>query len=182
MVFTSRWLKIGPRIGRSNFRTARRLNFLGCFRVNTYNHGKVLQYSYFSVILGSLIKQCGESFSKFSCSSHSLHPMQSWNSEKNSGCTRPTLFVGWGELLGRCEVENAPETQKCPKTSVHDCRYTNLSLDENSSTPVWKKALISNKVWHISLPSLHNNNVKFPYATFNGGSKHMENNFSFSFS
>ena len=50
----------------------------------------------------------------------SPHLIQSWNSEKNSGCTHPTLFVGWGEVLGRCELENAPETQKCPKTFVHD--------------------------------------------------------------
>ena len=40
---------------------------------------------------------------------------------KNSGYTRPTLFVGWGEGLDLCALENAPETQKCPKTSVHDC-------------------------------------------------------------
>ena len=145
MVFTSRWLKIGPRFGRSNFRTARRLNFRRVFPCEqlqswTVVPGTVLQYSYFSVILGSLIKQCGESFSKFSCSSPSLHPIRSWNSEKNSRYVRPTLFVGWGEVLGWCESENAPETQKCPKTFVHDCRYTNLSLDENLSIPVWKKA------------------------------------------
>ena len=40
---------------------------------------------------------------------------------KNSGYTRPTLFVGWGEGLDLCELENAPEMQKCPKTFVHDC-------------------------------------------------------------
>ena len=61
-------------------------------------------------------------FSKFSCSSPSPHPIQSWNSEKNSGYTRPTLFVGWGEGLYLCELENAPEMQKCPKTFVHDWR------------------------------------------------------------
>ena len=42
--------------------------------------------------------------------------------KKNSGYTRPTLFVGWGEGLDLCELENAPETQKCRKTFVHDCR------------------------------------------------------------
>ena len=41
---------------------------------------------------------------------------------KNSGYTRPTLFVGWGEGLDLCELENAPETQTCPKTFVYDCR------------------------------------------------------------
>ena len=34
---------------------------------------------------------------------------------------RPTLFVGWGEGQGMCELENAPEIQKYPKTFVHDC-------------------------------------------------------------
>ena len=37
---------------------------------------------------------------------------------------RPTLFVGWGEGLDLCELENAPERKKCPKTFVHDCRYS----------------------------------------------------------
>ena len=41
---------------------------------------------------------------------------------KNSGYTRPTLFVGWGEGLDLCELENAPEMQKSPKTFVHHCR------------------------------------------------------------
>ena len=41
---------------------------------------------------------------------------------KSSGYTRPTLFVGWEEGLDLCELENAPWTQKCPKTFVHDCR------------------------------------------------------------
>ena len=39
---------------------------------------------------------------------------------KTYGYTRPTLFVGWRE--GLCELENAPEMQKCPKTFVPDCR------------------------------------------------------------
>ena len=63
MVFTSRWLKIGPRFGRSNFWTPRRLNFrrvFPCEQLQSWTKvlGTVLQYSYFSVILGSLIKQC----------------------------------------------------------------------------------------------------------------------------
>ena len=37
-------------------------------------------------------------------------------------------FQQWGEgtaCLGSdlCELKNTPETQKCPKTFVHDCRY-----------------------------------------------------------
>ena len=72
----------------------------------------------FLSFLGSLLKQCilFEIFLQFSLP----NPIQSWNSEKNSGCTRPTWFVGWGEGLDLCELENAPETQKCPKTFVHD--------------------------------------------------------------
>ena len=34
---------------------------------------------------------------------------------------RPTLFVGWGEGQGMCELENAPEIQKYPKTFIYDC-------------------------------------------------------------
>ena len=33
----------------------------------------------------------------------------------------PTLFVGWGEGQGMCELENAPEIPKYFKTFVHDC-------------------------------------------------------------
>ena len=63
MVFTSRWLKLGPRFGRSNFGTARRLNFrrvFPCEHLQSWTNvlGTVLQCSYFSVILGSLMKQC----------------------------------------------------------------------------------------------------------------------------
>ena len=52
---------------------------------------------------------------------------------KNSGYTRPTLFVGGGEGLELYELENAPETRKCPKNFVHDFSY---------------------KVWHSKLVSL----------------------------
>ena len=31
------------------------------------------------------------------------------------GYWHPTLFVGWGKGLDLCELENAPETQKCPR-------------------------------------------------------------------
>ena len=44
-----------------------------------------------------------------------------------------------------------------------------------------RRLRLATSFWHISLPSLHDHNVKFPYATFNGGRKHTENNFSFSF-
>ena len=74
--------------------------------------GTVLQYSYFSVI---------SRFPLFLAvlASPNLYKVET---RKKSGYTRPTLFVGWGERLDLCELENAPETQKCPKTFVHDCR------------------------------------------------------------
>ena len=62
--------------------------------------GTILQYSYFSVI------------SWFPLKTVHLFELKLW---KNSGYTRPTLFVGWGEGLDLCELENAPETQKCPR-------------------------------------------------------------------
>ena len=54
--------------------------------------GTVMQYSYFSIILGSLIKQCivFETFLQFSLPP----PYTKLNLGKNSGYTRPTLFVG----------------------------------------------------------------------------------------
>ena len=60
----------------------------------TKDLGRVMQYTYFSVILGSLIKQSILFETKFCCSSPSHHPIQSWNLEKNSGYMHPTLFVG----------------------------------------------------------------------------------------
>ena len=80
-----------------------------------------MQYSDFSVILGSLIKQCIllENFLQFS-----PHLMQ------NSGYTRPTLFMGLGWGVGLCELENAPEMLKCPKTFVHDRRCQTFKSQE----------------------------------------------------
>jgi len=87
----------------------------------TQGLGTVMKYSYFSVI-SVFPHKTVHPFWNFFCSSPSaplLHPIQSWKPKKNSGYTRPTLFVGWGEGLGLCELE----MQKCPKTFVHDCRY-----------------------------------------------------------
>ena len=55
---------------------------------------------------------------------------------KNSGYTRQTLFVRRGEVLGLCELGNAPDMQKCPKTFVHDC---SLSTDARSPPPQKKQ-------------------------------------------
>ena len=72
--------------------------------------------------------------------------MQSWNSQKNSGYTRPALFVGWEEGLDLCELENAPKTQKCPKAFVHDCSLLinqTGSLSVNESFKHWAIQLIN---------------------------------------
>ena len=79
--------------------------------------GTVMQYSYYFCHSGSLVKQfiLFEIFLQFSLP----YPIQ----RKNSGYTRPTLFVGWGKgTLGLCEM------QKCPKTFVHDCSSFNFHL------------------------------------------------------
>ena len=55
---------------------------------------------------------------------HTLYKVET--RKKNSGYTLPTLFVGRGEGLGLCELENAPEMQKCPKTFAHDCSLVGL--------------------------------------------------------
>ena len=49
---------------------------------------------------------------------------------QNSGYTRPTLFMGLGGEVGLCELENAPEMQKCPKTFVHDRRCQTFKSQE----------------------------------------------------
>ena len=84
--------------------------------------GTVLQYSYFSVISQFPLKIV-HPLRNFLAVLPPPQPIQSWNAEKKSGYKRPTLFVGWGERLNLCEFENAPETQKCSKTFVHDCRF-----------------------------------------------------------
>ena len=92
--------------------------------VITYNPGKKSLGQYYNIhlflwFLVSLLNQCVifEIFFQFSLPP----PYTKLKLGKNSGYTSPTLFVGWGEGLDLCELENAPETQKCPKTFVHDC-------------------------------------------------------------
>ena len=68
----------------------------------------------FLSFLGSLLKQCilFEIFLQFSLPPG---PIQSWNSEKNSGYTRPTLFVGWGKGLDLCELETLQKCKSAPR-------------------------------------------------------------------
>ena len=90
----------------------------------TYNPGQKSLGQYCSIhiflsFLGSLLKQCifFEIFLQFSFAP----PYTKLKLGKNYGYMCPTLFVGWAEGLDLCELENATETQKCPKTFVHDC-------------------------------------------------------------
>ena len=62
--------------------------------------GTVLQFSYFSVISRFPLKTV-QRYQNF-LAVLSPHSIQSWNSEKNSGYPRPTLFVGWGKGLDLC--------------------------------------------------------------------------------
>ena len=60
----------------------------------------------------------------------SLHPPYTMLKLTNKfGNTCPVPFMGWGERLGICELEKAPEMQKCTKTFVHDCRFNVLKID-----------------------------------------------------
>ena len=43
------------------------------------------------------------------------------------------MFVGWGEGLDLCELQNTPEMQKCPKTFVHDCSSRNKKDDQQQT-------------------------------------------------
>ena len=45
------------------------------------------------------------------------------------GNTCPVPFMGWGERLGICELEKAPEMQKCTRSFVHDCRFNVPKID-----------------------------------------------------
>ena len=66
-------------------------------------------FIFFLSFLGPLLKQCilFEVFLQFS-----LPPVYTkLKLGNNSGYTRPTLIVGWGEGLDLRELENAPEMQ-----------------------------------------------------------------------
>ena len=61
---------------------------------------------------------------------------------KNSGYTHPTSFVGWGEGLDLCGLENDPKMRKCPKSFVHDCSlvcHRNWSIDECCKSSTWRE-------------------------------------------
>ena len=104
---------------------------------NSYNPGQKSLGQYFNIhiflsFLGSLLKQwiLFEILLQFSLPP----PYTKLKLGKNSGYTRPTLFVEWGEGLDLCELENAPETQKCPKTFVHNCSSKNSHFQNEAKS------------------------------------------------
>ena len=74
---------------------------------------------------------------------------------KHSGYTRPTLFLGGREGLDLCELENALEMQKCPKTFFRDCSFklsfwvffTSTSKAENNYSEYTNRICL----WHQEL-------------------------------
>ena len=97
--------------------------------------GQYCNIHIFLSFLRSILKQCiiFKIFLQFSLPL----PYTKLKLGKSSGYTRPTLFVGWGEELDLCELENAPETQKCPKTFVHDCRFTEFKTEPLKGYSHW---------------------------------------------
>ena len=100
----------------------------------------------FLSFLGSLLKQCILFAIFFQVSLPSSYPKLKL--VKNSGYTCPTLFVGWGEGLDLWELQNAPETQKCPKTFVHDCR--NMTVLTSGYFLLLQTELIKIKTWILN--------------------------------
>ena len=98
-------------------------------------NGTVMQYSYCSVISGFPHKTVHR-FRNFLAVLPP--PYTKLKLRQNCGCSRPTLFVGWGEGLDLCEVENAPEMQKCLKTFANDCSR-DCTLKVRTSTACWTK-------------------------------------------
>ena len=105
---------------------------------HNYNPGQKSLGQYYDIhiflsFVGSLLKQCilFEIFLQFSLPP----PYTKLKLGKNFGYTCPTLFVGWGEGLHLCELENAPGRQKCHKNF-------NLSMIVATFDQIWKKFAI----------------------------------------
>ena len=89
-------------------------NLSCCAKITSYNPGQKSLGQYCNIhiflsFLDSLLKQCilFKIFLQFSL----LPPYTKLKLGKNAGYMRPTLFVGWGEGLDLCELENASEMQ-----------------------------------------------------------------------
>ena len=94
----------------------------------------VLQYSYFSVISRFPLKTVDPFQKCFAVLPPPTNAKLKFGT--NSGYTRPTMFVGQGQSLDLCELENTPETQRCPKTFVHDCTLSPHWLQDLNSPPL----------------------------------------------
>ena len=75
--------------------------------------GTIVKYSYSSVISRFPLKTV-QRFRNFLQLSFPP-PYTKLKLGKNSGCTRPTLFVRWGEGLDLCELENAHKCENVPR-------------------------------------------------------------------
>ena len=121
-----------------------------CGYKNIHNPGQTSLGQYcnthiFLSLLDSLLKKCILVHPKFSCSSPSPQPIQSWNSETNLD-TRVQHCL-WGEGRGwTCVNWKMPQKRKCSKTFVHDCRFAwawpqldLLQVDLSKSSWKWAK-------------------------------------------
>ena len=81
--------------------------------------GTVLQYSYFLLFLGSLLKQCSvfEIFLQFSLPP----PYTKLKLGKKFWIHASNIVCGVREGVGPVWIGKHPEMQKCPKTFVHGC-------------------------------------------------------------
>ena len=88
-----------------------------------------MQYSWFSVISGcpyKTVQPCKKYLAVLP--RHTLYKVET---EKNSGFTRPSLFVGGGGgELGMCDLKRAHEMQmECPRL---------LSMIESTNATIWQ--------------------------------------------
>ena len=113
------------RTGRRNVSHCQQQSFLGLRSTggscSTYNPGQKSLGQYCNIhiflsFLGSLLKQCilFEILLQFCLQP----PYTKLKLGKNSGYTRLTLFVGWGEGLDPCELENALRNAKVSQASL----------------------------------------------------------------
>ena len=95
----------------------------------------VLQYSYFSVISRFPLKTVHPFHFLAVVPSPTLYKVETRYKILDTRVQHCLCSEGRG--LDLCALEIAPETQKCPKTLVHDCRYikANIKYNNYSSLP-----------------------------------------------
>ena len=116
-----------PDLGGASDWSCRVGNPLQAIKNTTYNPGQKSLGQYcnipiFLLFLGSLLKQCiiFEIFLQFS---PPPQPYTKFKLGKILDSRVQHCLWGEGRGLDLCELANAPETQKCPTTFVHDCRF-----------------------------------------------------------